>query len=126
MTRTVIRNIYVNIKQQFNNPNHLSYRNYGVRGITVCQRWHASFDAFAADLGPRQTGNHSVGRIDNDGGYWCGSAECPECSSAGWPANCRWKTLEQQAENKWLHRPLQRVLPRNYSYAGTDTPPAVG
>lgn len=71
---------------------------YGARGIRVCARWNASFDAFFADMGGRPTPLHSLDRRDNDGNYSCG--KCDECIASGWPANCRWATKREQARNR--------------------------
>jgi hypothetical protein len=73
------------------NPKNSGYRDYGARGIKVCERWR-EFKNFISDMGVRPTGM-SIERVDVDGNYE--------------PGNCVWATSETQANNK---RGLQKYL----------------
>jgi hypothetical protein len=88
------------------NPNQEYFADYGGRGITVCARWRNSYPNFIGDMGSRPKATHSIDRIDNDAGYWCGRAECPECGPAGRVPNCRWATRRQQSRNTRVSRRL--------------------
>ena len=67
------------------NPNHNRFHRYGGRGIVVCERW-ATFDNFLEDMGGAWRKGLSIDRINNDGNYE--------------PANCKWSTPKEQANNK--------------------------
>lgn len=76
-----------NMIQRCTNPNHKAYKDYGARGITVCEEWLdvANFVAWAEATYPNTEGM-SLDRIDNDKGYS--------------PENCHWVDRITQALNK--------------------------
>jgi hypothetical protein len=73
--------------------NGRSYKNYGGRGITVCDRWRDSFETFLADMPPYPGKGWSIERNNVNGNYE--------------PGNCRWIPREQQSHNTrktlWLN-----------------------
>lgn len=71
--------------QRCTNPSATRYRDYGGRGITVCETWRNSFDNFLRDMGERPSKNQ-IDRIQNDKGY------CKE--------NCRWVTPKTNSGNR--------------------------
>ena len=80
---------WVQARARCRDSKHPAWKNYGGRGITVCERWnrpHGGFEAFFEDMGPRPSPKHSLDRIDNSAGY------CKE--------NCRWTTWSEQSKNK--------------------------
>lgn len=85
-------------KNRATNPNCPSFRDYGGRGIDICDGWASSFEAFYADMGARPSKAHSIDRRDNSRGYHCG--RCAQCVSLGRTPNCRWATRAEQAANR--------------------------
>lgn len=77
--------IWDNAKSRCYNPRSTSFKYYGQRGITMCDRWRNSFEAFLEDMG-RCPDGLTIDRIENDGNYE--------------PGNCRWATRSQQNSNK--------------------------
>ena len=92
MSGTRVLRIYRGIIQRCTNPNQPHYERYGGRGVTICDAWRKSFEAFYADMGDPPTDQHSIDRIDNDRGYE--------------PGNCRWATIEEQNANRRPREPI--------------------
>lgn len=77
--------VWMSMKARCGNPKVASYKRYGARGITVCERW-MKFENFIQDIGPRPTSKHSLDRIDTHQGYEL--------------ENCRWADQMQQAQTR--------------------------
>lgn len=76
---------------------HVHFKNYGGRGISVCECWH-SLESFVADMDATFQPGLTLERINNGGNYSCG--HCEECALHNWPANVRWATPKEQMRNK--------------------------
>lgn len=85
MTDTPEYRSWMAMKRRCYDMKRLEYKNYGARGIGVCEEWRESFENFYRDMGKRPN-NTSLDRIDNERNYA--------------PDNCRWATIDQQSGNK--------------------------
>lgn len=72
--------------QRCENKKSKDYKDYGGRGIVVCDEWRYSFKTFLHDMGVKPSIYHSLERIDVNGNYY--------------KSNCKWATNLEQANNK--------------------------
>lgn len=77
--------VWANMLSRCNNPDDANYRNYGGRGVVVCERWH-HFRFFAEDMMPTYVPGLTIERMDNNAGYN--------------PDNCTWATRSDQSVNR--------------------------
>ncbi len=89
MTHTPEYDAWKQAIQRCTNPKSNQFKNYGGRGIKMCERWLNSFENFYADMGPQPAGT-SLDRIDNNSDYS--------------PDNCRWATPFEQQNNRRNNR----------------------
>ena len=88
------------MKRRCTEPTNNTYKNYGGRGIKVCDRWLESFKNFYEDMGDKPSQNHSIDRIDVNGDYE--------------PGNCRWISLKEQQYNRRNVTNINGVSLREY------------
>lgn len=90
---TKIWRVWRAMKTRCYNKNIIQYRDYGGRGIKVCDEW-LNFENFYKDMGEAPDGL-SLDRINNNGDY------CKE--------NCRWSSVREQSRNRRSNRKINGV-----------------
>lgn len=108
-SKTRLYKVWKGMLSRCDNKNHISYANYGGRGIKVCDEWKNNFTKFkewAIKAGYDENAKHyecTIDRIDTNGNY------CPE--------NCRWIPNSEQANNT---RIVRRFLINGEEHTLTD------
>ena len=81
-----MKRVWQGMKQRCYNPKNIGYKNYGGRGIYICDRWKDDFQNFYDDMHEGYERGLQIDRINNDGPYS--------------PENCRWVTQAENNRNK--------------------------
>lgn len=84
-SKTRTYSIWKGMKRRCLSPSRPRFKDYGRRGITVCDRWRNSYDNFLTDMGEAPI-NYTLERIDNEKGYS--------------PDNCKWASYLEQSHNQ--------------------------
>lgn len=97
---TRLYRIWQNMKKRCFNPNHPQYKNYGGRGITVCDAWDNSFETFERwALSHGYADDLTIDRINNDGNYTA--------------RNCQWITRSENSKKmKEDHKKPRKAAPK--------------
>jgi hypothetical protein len=86
--RTKLYQVWVGMRARCNDPNHISYKNYGAKNIRVCEEW----DDYAAF----RDWSYANGYIDHDGPgrnpLWIDRIDSSGDYS---PENCEWTTAKK-------------------------------
>lgn len=92
LSRTPEYSAWQQMRLRCTKPEHRAFPDYGGRGITVCDQWMNSVEAFFADMGPKPSPKHELDRIDNNKGYS--------------PENCRWVLRTVNCRNRRSNRQI--------------------
>jgi hypothetical protein len=88
-SRTLTYSRWKSMRQRCLDPAASNFPSYGGAGVTICQQWLASFEAFLADMGECPNRSMTLDRLDGSRGYE--------------PGNCRWATRSEQTRNRSMN-----------------------
>ena len=106
MSGTAEHRVWSELLNRCFNKSRAQYKNYGGRGIEVCNFIKEGPSSIEELIGKRpdftRQREYSIDRINNDGHYSCG--KCPQCIASDWPMNLRWATQKVQTRNTRRNR----------------------
>jgi hypothetical protein len=92
MAKTKMYKKWHDMKQRCFNPKNRAYKNYGGRGVTVCEEWNKSFKSFMEwSIANGYDDELQIDRIDNNGNYE--------------PSNCRYVSAYMNTHNRRVSKP---------------------
>ena len=90
LSKTKEYDAWCHMKSRCYSESYYLFKEYGGRGVTVCERWISSFENFIADVGMAPSASHTLDRIDSNGKYE--------------PSNVRWADWKTQQRNRRNNR----------------------
>lgn len=87
LTKTRLHNIWAKMKERCYNPHRPAYKNYGGKGVGVCDEWKDNFlEFYDWSISNGYNDDLTIDRVDSNGDYS--------------PLNCRWVTLSENVRQK--------------------------
>ena len=105
ITKTRQYGIWQGMKQRCYNPNNPHYKNYGAKGIEVCEEWigeNGFINFYQWSLSHGYADDLSIDRVDSNTGYS--------------PANCIWSTSSRNGQHENLELQLANAITNAYTY----------
>jgi hypothetical protein len=90
LSNTRLSGIWGSIKSRTLNPKYKDYKDYGGRGITICEEWLDIHNFYNWAMSNGYSDDLTIDRINNDGNYE--------------PSNCRWATKTMQNRNQRIQK----------------------
>jgi hypothetical protein len=89
-SKTKLYKVWIDIKSRTTNPNKWEYKNYGGRGIVMCDEWSDFLNFYNWAMDNNYSPSLQIERINNSESYS--------------PSNCKWATRREQNSNKRTNR----------------------